>query len=387
MTRDAEKDLTQRYRDLILEASGDGVYGVDSNGHTIFANPAAVRLCGYTFEELIGRSPHELTHHTHPDGRHYPATECPIYAAFRDGEVHRVDDEVFWRKDGSSFPVEYISTPIVEDGKVLGAVVSFRDISKRKAVEESLRQSRERSRKLEEDLHHVSRLSAMGEMASGLAHELNQPLTAIISYVRAATRFLQGDATGRQERAIEQLDKAADQALRAGEIIRRLRQFVLKEDSVQSFEDVGDVVSEAVQLVASAVRSPNIEVEIRVEQGLPHVLMDKIRIQQVVVNLVRNAVEALEGMADGRIAVRAGTGGGEVVMVTVSDNGPGLADNVKDQLFQSFVTSKADGMGIGLSICRSIVENNGGTLTAELNDEDGMTFCFTLPVSQSTTVS
>lgn len=386
MSGKAGRDLTQRYRDLILEASGDGVYGVDSEGNTIFANPAAVRLCGYTFDELLGRSPHELTHHTRPDGRHYPATECPIYAAFRDGEVHRVDDELFWRKDGTCFPVEYISTPIVEDGRILGAVVSFRDISKRKAVEASLEQSRERSRALEEDLHHVSRLSAMGEMASGLAHELNQPLTAIVSYIRATKRFLQGGTAHQEARAIEQLDKAADQALRAGEIIRRLRQFVMKGDSVQTFEMVGAVVSEAVNLVASAIRSPGITVGIHIEPGLRPMLMDKIRIQQVVVNLVQNAVEALEDSATGQIDVIATSADDGGVTISVRDNGPGLADDVKGQLFQSFVTSKETGMGIGLSICRSIVENHGGTLTAEQNESGGMTFSVTLPSSTNAMV-
>jgi two-component system sensor kinase FixL len=381
---DESEALAGRYRDLILEASGDGVYGVDDQGRTIFANPAAVRLCGYTPEELMGRSPHELTHHTRPDGRHYPASECPIYAAFRDGEVHRVDDELFWRKDGSCFPVEYISTPIIENGQILGAVVSFRDISKRKAAEASLKQSRERTRRLEADLHHVSRLSAMGEMASGLAHELNQPLTAIVSYVRAAKRLLQDDAPDTQASAVEYMDKAADQALRAGEIIRRLRQFVVKGDGVQTFEDVGAVVSEAVTLAASATRTPSIEVSIHAEPGLKPILMDKIRIQQVVVNLVRNAIEALGDTANGRIEVLTASGDEDGAEVIVRDNGPGLAAEVKGQLFQSFVTSKVTGMGVGLSICRSIVEDHGGKLTAEDNVTGGMTFRFILPASPNT---
>lgn len=374
--------LVQRYRELILQASGDGVYGVDDEGRTIFANPAAVRLCGYTFEELIGRSPHELTHHTRPDGSHYPASECPIYAAFRDGEVHRVDDEVFWRKDGTCFPVEYVSTPIIEDGRIVGAVVSFRDISRRRAAEAALEESRERTRRLQADLHHVSRLSAMGEMASGLAHELNQPLTAVATYVQAARRFLQGDAPDAEARAVEYMNKAADQALRAGDIIRRLRQFVLKGDGVQTFEDLGAIVSEAVSLAASATRATDIEVRIHTEPGLKPVLMDKIRVQQIVVNLVRNALEAFGESAVGRIDVVIApdeNGGAEVI---VRDNGPGLTEEVKGQLFQSFVTSKATGMGVGLSICRSIVEDHGGRLTARENETGGMTFRFTLPAAR-----
>lgn len=375
------ESLAQRYRDLILEASGDGVYGVDDQGRTMFANPAAERLCGYTLEEMIGRSPHELTHHTRPDGSHYPATECPIYGAFRDGEVHRVDDEVFWRKDGSCFPVEYVSTPIIEDGRILGAVVSFRDITKRKAAEAALERSRERERALEADLHHVSRLSAMGELASGIAHELNQPLTAISSYASAAKRFLGGQDPDGKARAVECMDKAATQALRAGEIIRRLRQFVLKGDGFQTFEDIGEVVGEAVGFAASVNRAPDVSVSTRLEPGLKPVLMDRIRIQQVVVNLVRNAVEAFGESETGHIDVRAASVDRDLAEVVVSDNGPGLPEGMKDRLFEPFVTSKPGGMGVGLSICRSIVEDHGGRLTFEENRAGGATFRFSLPLS------
>ena len=373
--------LSQRYRDLILEASGDGVYGVDNQGHTLFANPAAVQMCGYTLEEMIGRNQHELIHHSRPDGSHYPVLECPIYAAFRDGQVHHVDNEVFWRKDGTCFPVEYVSTPIVEDGEILGAVISFRDITKRAEAAAALEESRERARVLEAELHHVSRLSAMGEMASGLAHELNQPLTAIASYARAAKRFLEGDAPDANARAVENMDKAANQALRAGEIIRRLRQFVVKGDSAQSFEDVGAVVGEAVSLALSAARSPHVVINVLTEPGIEPVLMDKISIQQVVVNLVRNAEEAVGTSENALIEVYTASYDGGGAEVAVRDNGPGLAEEVKGQLFQSFVTSKETGMGVGLSICRSIVEEHGGSLNAEENETGGMTFRFTLPAS------
>lgn len=373
--------LSQRYRDLILEASGDGVYGVDTEGRTIFANPAAERLCGYTLEEMIGRNSHALTHHSHADGTHYPATECPIYAALHDGQVHRVEDEVFWRKDGSCFPVEYISTPIIDDGRIVGAVISFRDITRRKEAEAALEQSRERERALQSDLNHVSRLSSMGEMASGMAHELNQPLTAISSYIGAAKRFLDGDALDAKGRALELIDKAAAQAHRAGDIIRRLRQFVVKGEGVQTFEDPGEVVCEAVGLVRSGMRAAPIAIDVQVDPGLTPVLLDRIRVQQVVVNLVRNAAEALDGAADGRIEIVTEPGDRNGVAVTVRDNGPGLADAVKGRLFQSFVTSKESGMGIGLSICQSIVEDHGGRLTAEENADGGMSFRFTLPAS------
>jgi len=134
---------------LILEAAGEGIYGLDTQGRTTFVNPAAARMLGYKSEYLIGKQHHELAHHSKPDGKHYPNDQCPIYAAFKDGTVHtNVDDEVFWRKDGTCFPVEYTSTPIIENGRILGAVVTFRDITDRKRVEKALHQSKEKYRSM-----------------------------------------------------------------------------------------------------------------------------------------------------------------------------------------------------------------------------------------------
>ncbi len=148
------EDVTEqlgRRNELILEAAGEGIYGLDTQGRATFVNPAAARMLGYKPEDLIGRRHHEIVHHSKPDGRPYPNEQCPIYAAFKDGTVHtNVDDEVFWRKDGNSFPVEYTSTPIIEDGKILGAVVTFRDITDRKRVEKALRQSAEQYRSIVE---------------------------------------------------------------------------------------------------------------------------------------------------------------------------------------------------------------------------------------------
>jgi two-component system sensor histidine kinase TtrS len=339
-----------RYSEVILEAAGDGVYGVSNEGRLIFVNPAALKLCGYTAEEMIGHSAHEMTHHTRADGSHFPVEECPIYAAFRDGAVHRVEDDLFWRKDGTSFPVEYISSPIIQDGEIMGAVVSFRDITKRKKAEEALQESRERARKLQSDLNHAARLSAMGELASGLAHELNQPLTAISNYLKAATRFMQNDPEGSRERVEELMDKAADQAQRAGEIIHGLRQFVQKEDGERAFEDLGEVVREAAALAAAGDAAGRVRLEVSAAEDLPSVLIEKIRIQQVVVNLIRNAVDALENTEDAVIDVSLSKHAAGGVTVSVRDNGPGLAGEIKEQLFQSFVTSKSEGMGLGLSI-------------------------------------
>ena len=371
-----------RHVELILDASGDGIYGVDRNGLAIFVNPAAVRMCGYTPEEMIGRSPHELTHHTRTDGTHYPASDCPVYAAFRDGKVHHVDNEVFWRKDGTCFPVEYVSTPIIDDGEIVGAVLSFRDITRRKAAEDALSKSRARERELQADLHHASRLSAMDEMVSGIAHELNQPLTAILSYLSAAKIRLADGQDGGSEAALHLMDKTAAQAKRAAEIIRGIRQFVLKGDGTKNEEDIGAMIQEAIGLASFGSRDQNTKITLDCEPGLPLVSIDKIRIQQVLVNLIRNAVEAIDRQSGGRVEVIV-KNGSDAVQIAVRDNGPGLSSDVEGRLFESFVTTKGTGMGLGLSISRSIVEAHGGALAAETNEPDaGMTFRFSLPIER-----
>ncbi|NOX94062.1 MAG: PAS domain S-box protein [Alphaproteobacteria bacterium] len=496
MTKIDEEQL-QIHRDLILQASGDGVYGLDCEGRTIFVNPAAERLTGYSSKEMVGKPQHMLIHHSHADGSEYPRLECPIYAAFTDGEVHQVTDEIFWRKDGSSFPVEYVSTPILDEGKIVGAVVSFRDITERKRAEDALLESEERYRKIVEatheaiflvrvddgqmldvndeackmlgftrdvlmtktaedlhphemdvhqevmeslleagkiktdrlscmasngeqipvrvsasiiqlkgtecilfiaqdmreyvqaekqarkfqsDLHHVSRVSAMGEMASGMAHELNQPLTAVMNYVQACRRILDMGNDEQREKVSDYMEKAVAQAERAGKIISGLRKYVEKSEANRSFEELNVIVEEASKLALVDGAAEGVDFNIDLAEDLPSLNVDKIQIQQVVFNLVRNAIEALEPTPLKQITITTSRAE-NLVSVSVCDNGPGLDGKLVGKLFDSFVTTKPNGMGLGLSICQSIIEDHGGRICANRNADGGMTFKFTLPIS------
>ena len=489
-------DITQKHQNLILQASGDGIYGIDINGFTTFSNPAAERMTGFSTAELIGKGSHGLVHHSHSDGSHYPKVECPIYATFMDGKVHHVTDEVFWRKDGSCFPVEYVSTPIFDDGKIVGAVVSFRDITERKEAEAALLESEERyrkivegtheaifliriedgrildvndeacemlgysrevlltkvsddfhlhqmtifdefkeillakgtlksdklsclasngdeipvrvsasviqlktddcilfiaqdmrdyvkaeqqARKLQADLHHGARVSAMGEMASSMAHELNQPLTAVMNYLQACKMTFDAGNPDAPEKMQEYLGKAMDQADRAGKIISGLRSFVRKGDSNRAVEDMNEIIQEASGLLAPNATAEGIEFVVDLAAGLPQIHVDKIQIQQVVFNLVRNGVEALADTKDAQLIISSAQSDDGMVQVIVSDNGPGVADDMISKLFDAFTTTKSDGMGVGLSICKSIVEDHGGKIQADRNDTSGMTFSFTVP--------
>jgi len=381
MTEEPEVTILDKHRALILAATGDGVWGLDSNGHTTFSNPAAERMTGFALEDLKGKPSHEIIHHSHADGSHYPRLECPIYAAFKDGKVHRVSGEVFWRKDGTCFPVEYVSTPLIDDGIIVGAVVSFRDISEQVRAQAALRESEKRARRLQADLMHGARLSAMGELASGIAHELNQPLTAVMNYLNACQMMLEQVPTEGSEELPEYLQKAIDQTDRAGRIISSLRSFVQNNDAARSVEDLSEIVSEASNLVLSSVVSGEIAVEMELADDLPAVCVDRIQIQQVVFNLVRNAVEAMTGVSDARLKIVTAPDLDGMISVNVVDNGAGVDQAMLEKLFRAFSTTKEDGMGVGLSICKSIIEDHAGSIGAERNEGQGMNFTFSLPIA------
>ncbi|WP_411818195.1 two-component system sensor histidine kinase NtrB [Hyphococcus sp. DH-69] len=375
-----EDEALRRYKDLILAASGDGIYGLDTEGNTLFVNPAALQLTGFEKDEVIGRSVHYLIHHSHANGSNYSHLDCPVHAAFKDGKVHHVDDEVFWRKDGSSFPVEYISTPIWDEGALVGAVVSFRDITKRKEFEAALHDSEQRAYALQSELHHVSRLGAMGEMASNIAHELNQPLAAAINYTQAARKVIQSDGAFDERGIAEILDKAIQQSKRAAEIIRGLRSFVSKDSSTKILVDINEIIEDAIELTMYGNLAARSQVQYIPVAPDVSIMVDKIRIQQVIVNLVKNSLDALGSVSDAEIIVQTRCVE-QNLEISVSDNGPGIPEEIRNSVFRPFVTTKADGMGVGLSISKSIIEEHFGKLTVSDNPDRGVMFKATLPLS------
>ena len=267
-------------------------------------------------------------------------------------------------------------------GRMLGVTM---DITKRQATEARLQE-------LQAELLHVSRLSAAGQMAAALAHELNQPLTAISSALEGARLMLQTASSTKPGRdappamALEAMDLAAEQALRAGQIVRRLREFVSRGETNQQLQDTGKLIEEAGELALVGTKESGIRASFRLAPHLPPVLVDRIQIQQVLLNLIRNAIEAMteERAAAGiplrrELAIAAVPTGPEEVEVSVADTGPGLPPEVAKRLFEPFVTTKLDGMGVGLSICRTIVEGHGGRLWAKSNSGGGTVFRFTLP--------
>ena len=364
-------DSEEQFRQVV-EAVPNGIVLVAGDGRIAMLNSAVEQAFGYPRDELLGQPIETLVPEryraAHPRLRD-SFTTAPRARAMGAGR------ELFGRrKDGSEFPVEVGLNPVEtkEGPMVLAAIV---DITERLKIEAERRQTDQHLQDLQSELIHVSRLSTMGQMASTLAHELNQPLTAVSSYLQGLKRLAQAELD--PARAIDVIDRTVAQAARAGEVIRRLRDFVAKGETDRQPENLNDVVEEAVSLAMVGARQSGVILSLQFDPELPPVLIDKVQIQQVVLNLVRNAIEAMEGGERRELTIA--TRSGVFAEITVTDTGPGIAPEVAARLFQPFTTTKKSGMGVGLSICREIVEAHGGRITTAANTPTGTVFRVTLP--------
>ncbi len=362
-----------RYRQAqlqsILDTVPEAMIVIDERGIMRSFSAAAERLFGWTAEETIGKNvsilmpqPYRREHDGYLD-RYRSTGERRIIG------IGRI--VVGERKDGSTFPME-LAVGEAKVGRERYFTGFVRDLTERRTQER-------RMQDLQSELVHVSRLTAMGEMASSLAHELNQPLSAITSYMRGAATLLKAEQVDR-DRVREALDRSADQALRAGDIIKRLREFVAKGETQQTLENPGILLEEAAALALVGAREQGVRVSLRCDRELPDILADKVQIQQVAHNLIRNAVEAMETTSRRDLAI-AVTRQDDVALFSVADTGTGISPEIAQHLFQPFVTSKANGMGVGLSICRTIIEAHGGRITATPNGGGGTVFEFTIPLA------
>jgi two-component system, LuxR family, sensor kinase FixL len=363
--RSSDPSRREALFESILATAPDGVVVIDQRGVIQHFSAQAERLFGYTAREAIGSnvsvlmpSPYREQH----DGylaRYLATGERRIIGV---GRVVRGQ-----RKDGSTFPIELAVGELTSDGERLftGFV---RDLSERQEREQRLHE-------VQAELVHVSRLSELGQMVSALAHEVNQPLTAIENYLGAGARLCD---SGDMARAKLSFGKAVEQAARANEIIRRLRDFVKKEDVGRRLENLPKVIEEAAALAFIGLKGRGIDFTTRLHPDAETVHIDKIQIQQVLLNLLRNAIEAMAECDRRAIAIATEPVEENLVLVRVADTGPGLSPDVRARLFQPFVTTKSSGIGVGLSICRSIIETHGGRISAEDNPGGGTVFQFTV---------
>ncbi len=366
----AEEALRTREAHLrsILETVPDAMVVIDEQALIQSFSATAVRLFGYQPGEVIGENvkilmppPYREQH----DGymmRYLTTGERRIIG------VGRV--VVGQRKDGSTFPME-LAVGEMHSGGIRYFTGFIRDLTERQKTETRLQE-------LQSELVHMSRFTALGEMASTLAHEINQPLTAITNYLKGCRRILErmeGDTVPMLRDAV---NEAGEQALRAGQVIRHLREFVARGESERHIENLPKLIEEASALSLVGAKEQGVRVIFDFDPSAPFVLADRIQIQQVLLNLIRNAIEAMQETSrrELRVATRSGDEG--FVELSVTDTGPGLAPEVAAQLFQPFVTTKKHGMGVGLSICRTIVEAHGGKIWAESKQGEGTAFRFTL---------
>lgn len=366
----AEEDIRAREAHLrsILDTVPEAMVVIDEAGLIHSFSAAAERLFGYAAPEAVGRNVRILMPEP-MQGEHDGYLER--YRRTRERRIIGTNRVVTGRRrDGSTFPME-LAIGEMRSGEQVYFTGFINDLTEHQRTQARLQE-------LQSELAHVSRLSAMGEMASALAHELNQPLGAIANYTKGCRRLLARPGPEAIAKTVEVLDRAAEQALRAGQIIRRLREFVARGETERRVEPVARLIDEACALALVGAREHGIVARVAVDPQAGSVLADRVQVQQVLVNLLRNAREAMQQGDRRELTVEARPLGRETVEITVSDTGPGIAAEIADRLFHPFVTTKRSGMGVGLSICRTIVEAHGGHLDVERNGVGGATFRLTL---------
>ncbi|WBO24290.1 PAS domain-containing sensor histidine kinase [Sphingomonas abietis] len=368
--RAAERSTEAREAQLssILATVPDAMVVIDDRGIVQSFSSAAERMFGYAEREVLGQnvrmlmpSP-DLERHDDYLRRYLATGEKKII-----GKARRV---IGLRKDGSTFPHELAIGEASGGGRRLFTGF-IRDLTEREFTQSQLSD-------LQAELIHVSRVSAMGAMASTLAHELNQPITAVANYVEASRDLLVDADPEAIAMVREALGDAAAEAMRAGQIVRRLRDFVARGEVEKRIEDLPSLIEEACTLGLVGAAEKGVTVALEIDPAASPVLVDRVQIQQVLINLLRNAVEAMVDSPVRQLRISSGLKSAQMVRVTVADTGPGLAPEIANELFRAFQSTKQEGMGLGLSICRTIVEAHGGRIWADSQAAAGTTFHFTL---------
>ena len=359
----------------LLDAAVDAIIVINHKGLVETFNSAAEAIFGFGAQEVLGKNvsllmpePYRSAHDAYIHN-YLETGNAKIIGIGREAKGRR--------KNGSIFAIDLSvgEIPTDDQPKFVGIV---RDITERKRSQEEIHQTRER-------LAQFGRLSTLGEMAASLAHELNQPLTAIATYTQACQRLIESGQSDDDE-ILATLKKCDSQAQRAGEVIRRLRQFVRKRELGRRETSCDDILHDLAALAEVDASDNGIPLTIDVAAGLPNVLVDTVQIQQVILNLIRNGIDAMTNMDhyDRGIFVSVNTFKKNQVIIKVTDHGGGITKDAEENIFQPFFTTKTSGLGLGLAICQSIIDSHGGVLNFTKNPTGGTTFYFTLPIISET---
>jgi PAS domain S-box-containing protein len=365
----AEEALVQlnRRHKLILDSAGEGIYGIDREGRTTFVNPAAARMLGWEVEELIGQPMQDIVCHTMRDGTPCSHDACPILASCRDGVVRHVPEDVFWRKNGTHFLVEYVSTPIREHDTLVGAVVIFKDITERK--------------RLEREMQGADRMALVGQLASGLAHEIGTPLNIIAGNAELLGMDLREHGLGTAE-----VDAIIQHADRITRLIQQLLAFARAKDQPMATLAVQDPLANALNLLETRFKRQDIAVRLQLSSDLPLICGRAEQLEQVFLNVLVNAWHAMpEG---GTLTITAAVTTGQTVRLSFSDTGVGMSAEVLARAFEPFYSTKGErGTGLGLAICKQIIDSHQGTMYLESTPGRGTTVIIELPQADTPDLS
>jgi two-component system, LuxR family, sensor kinase FixL len=357
--------------EALQETSNDAIITIDAHGLIQTFNTKAEALFGYPRDEVLGKNVKMLM------PGHFREQHDSYLANYLETGVKRIIGigrvVAGERRDGSIFPLELS----VGESKVGGRTVFvgfIRDLTEIKAEQR-------RVQELQHELFHVSRLAEMGQVAAGLAHEVNQPLAAIMNYLQVAQQLLKQQPAGGGA-AGGVLEKVEAQTKRAADVVKRLRAFIDRRDVERRPENLSTLVEESLALGMVGPGAAGVRMLLQLSPNLPLVEVDRVQIQQVLVNLFRNAIDAMTQSPRRELKIEASADSNSVT-VAVSDTGSGISPEVADRLFAAFVTTKPDGMGVGLSICRAIIESHGGRISHDSSPGGGTKFMFTIPTTQS----
>ncbi len=359
--REAEAALGKVLRrfELILRSAGEGIFGLNCEGKIEFINPAGARMLGYEPAELMGKYLHEMIHSRHADGSPYPAEKCPNYAAFRDGEVHEVLDDGYWRKDGTFIPVEYVSTPIRDDGELSGAVVVFRDVTERRRAAQEAARLRD-------------------HFLSSISHEMKTPLSLVLGYAELLQDRYPDETlfTGMQ-------DGARRLAALVGDIVDTA---ALMSNGLELFKTdvcVREVVDLALASLVEAAQAKDIRIVKDLPPDLPELEADARRVEQMIRQLLDNAIKFSPCGSTIRIEAARDQ---DFLRISVLDEGPGLASDALARIFDAFsqedvgATVRKGGLGLGLTIVRLLAQLHKGRVEVESSPGHGSKFSLLLPI-------